>query len=141
MARPAFVLIVALSFLAQIEGSRPLPGSEKGRNQIKSLKVLDSLFWGNYSGQNFLTLPRHQNRPEYCESSWAFAATSALSDRFKIMQNNQSTRIFCRPPFGLFRFQNTNPRWLGYRCFRQQPGGLPGCKFCCGISKWIGNRM
>lgn len=45
-----------------------------------------SLFWGNYSGVNYLTVSRNQHIPVYCGSCWAFAATSALSDRFKILR-------------------------------------------------------
>ncbi|CAG9310017.1 unnamed protein product [Blepharisma stoltei] len=46
-----------------------------------------NLFWGNISGVNYLTVSRNQHIPVYCGSCWAFAATSALSDRFKILRN------------------------------------------------------
>jgi cathepsin X len=38
-------------------------------------------------GRNLLTYIRNQHIPEYCGACWAFAATSALSDRIKIQRN------------------------------------------------------
>ena len=56
-----------------------------------------SLFWGNVSGTNYLTVSRNQHIPEYCGSCWAFSATSALSDRFKILRKAQWPDINISP--------------------------------------------
>lgn len=45
--------------------------------------------WANVSGTSYLTVVRNQNSPQYCGACWAFATTSALSDRIKITRNAQ----------------------------------------------------
>lgn len=53
--------------------------------------------WASVNGTNFLTLVRNQHIPTYCGSCWAHAATSALSDRIKIMRNAQWPDINLAP--------------------------------------------
>ena len=66
--------------------------------KLKALSDLpSSLFWGNVSGTNYLTVSRNQLIPEFCSSCWAIAATSALSDRFKILRQAQWPDIYLAP--------------------------------------------
>jgi cathepsin X len=53
--------------------------------------------WDNSLEKNYLTYMKNQHIPEYCGACWAFAATSALSDRIKIMRNATFPDIMISP--------------------------------------------
>lgn len=64
----------------------------------KPIEDLPSNFWwGDVNGINFLTIQRNQHIPQYCGSCWAFASTSALSDRIKIMRAAEWPEIILAP--------------------------------------------
>ncbi|KAJ6243602.1 hypothetical protein M0813_22040 [Anaeramoeba flamelloides] len=62
----------------------------QGTNSLKLPKTFD---WRRVPGSNgktinYCTEILNQHLPVYCGSCWAYATTSSISDRFKIMYNN-----------------------------------------------------
>ena len=53
--------------------------------------------WRNYNGINYLGENRNSNSPNFCDASWAFSATSVITDRMNIMRNNAFPRISLSP--------------------------------------------
>jgi len=54
-------------------------------HEVLSFEALpETLDWRYQGGNNFMTVARNQHIPQYCGSCYAFASTSALSDRIRI---------------------------------------------------------
>jgi len=64
----------------------PRIGSPQPKDYLSLEDIPTNWDWRNVSGQNFLTMNRNQHIPQYCGGCWAFASTSALSDRINIMR-------------------------------------------------------
>eukprot|EP00603_Paraphysomonas_imperforata_P008866 CAMPEP_0114426656 /NCGR_PEP_ID=MMETSP0103-20121206/7918_1 /TAXON_ID=37642 ORGANISM="Paraphysomonas imperforata, Strain PA2" /NCGR_SAMPLE_ID=MMETSP0103 /ASSEMBLY_ACC=CAM_ASM_000201 /LENGTH=320 /DNA_ID=CAMNT_0001595639 /DNA_START=32 /DNA_END=994 /DNA_ORIENTATION=+ len=63
----------------------------------------ESLDWRNVNGTNYCGKVLNQKNPSVCGSCWAHAATSALSDRYKIATENKFTSTLA--PQNLINFK------------------------------------
>ena len=64
----------------------------------KELAALPASFsWGDINGESMLTSIRNQHIPVYCGSCWAMGSTSALADRWNIV-NDQNARATGKAP-------------------------------------------
>lgn len=77
----AFNACVKLSKNTPTHVVSPLP------YESSKIQVPDAYDWRNVNGRNLVTVSRNQHLPQYCGSCWAFATTSALGDRFRILSN------------------------------------------------------
>lgn len=62
------------------------PRPEHVIEQLSAVDLPKNFSWDNVDGVNYLTNVKNQHIPQYCGSCWAQAATSAMSDRIKIMR-------------------------------------------------------
>ena len=67
--------------------------------EVLGSEVPDQWDWRNKSGVNYLSWNRNQHIPSYCGSCWAFAPTSALSDRINIARNRTWPDISLSPQY------------------------------------------
>jgi len=70
----------------------PLP-----HTTVNMLQLPDSFDWRNVNGKSFASIARNQHIPRYCGACWAFASTSAVNDRIKIMRKDKWPEIVLSP--------------------------------------------
>jgi cathepsin X len=94
---PILCLLLALALAKFIPASSFEPLVLTNLPKIPMEDLPSYFWWGNVSGTNYLTVQRNQHIPIYCGSCWAFASTSALSDRIKIARKAQWPDINLSP--------------------------------------------
>ena len=95
----ALLLVLALTLSEACFKKSPNRETREGEPLLQTPieELPKNWHWGNVNGTNYLTQARNQHRPQYCGSCWAFGATSALSDRFKIWRKAQWPDINISP--------------------------------------------
>jgi len=73
----------------------PKAASEWTPNPVGDIPA--SFTWGNFNQTNFLGTTKNQHLPQFCNSSWAFATTSALSDRIAVARGGVFPEIDLSP--------------------------------------------
>lgn len=82
--------------------SRTLSQASESDEEVVNLKqtpIPDNLFYGDINGMNFLTRVMNQNLPQYCDSGWAHAVSSSISDRinFRMTKNLPKVTLSVQP--------------------------------------------
>ena len=68
--------------------TQPLP-----QDTIQDVALPQDFFYGDINGVNYLSWHVNQHLPVYCGSCWAQAGVSSISDRIRLMKNNQFPKV------------------------------------------------
>mgnify|MGYP002631773737 CR=1 FL=1 len=92
-------------------------------DEISSDDLPDSWDWRNVNGTNYCSWNKNQHIPVYCGSCWAQGSTSALADRFNILNNDKSLSMKPATPVALNAQVIVNCQ-AGGSCEGGNPGGV-----------------
>lgn len=85
---------------------------------IPQKAIPDNVNWADMNGINYLSWNKNQHIPQYCGSCWAQGATSAIADRFNILNKLSTTT-----PVGINAQEIVNGQFGG-SCNGGNPGGV-----------------
>jgi len=113
--------------VAHFDGYPEVKNSPHAWDLLGASELPETVDWRNMDGRNYLSWNKNQHIPQYCGSCWAQGSTSAIADRFNILDKDLATS-----PVGLDAQTIINCQ-AGGSCDGGNPGGVYRYAFTHGI--------